>query len=289
MSDSPPPPDPVILLQSIGRRAKKSWGQNFLRDQNVLAQIAQASGAAPEVSVIELGAGLGALTYHLLRLGAAVVAVERDRDLVPLLRQALAWSPALEIIEADAAGLHYAALAKVKGSALHVAGNLPYQLSSRLLVNLADAVPHIGHAVVMVQKEVATRLVAQPGGRDYGLLSVLVQRAFNAKILRHVKASAFLPPPRVDSTVVVLTAHCRKPEGSQDALLVRVARAAFSQRRKRLDNALAHGLGVAKAEVHRLVVAAGLDPGCRAETLGLEEFTHLATAFAELLLSADCG
>ena len=182
--DMPPPKTPQALLRAAGLRAKKTWGQNFLCDQNVLRAIAQATGAGPEQPVVELGAGLGALTYHLLNCRGQVIAIERDRELVPHLSDYLQPAGArLQIREADAARLDYALMAQEFGP-LSVAGNLPYQLSGRILVSLADARGAVRQAVLLVQREVADRLLASPPGREYGLL----QRVSSAHFPRRTRA-----------------------------------------------------------------------------------------------------
>jgi 16S rRNA (adenine1518-N6/adenine1519-N6)-dimethyltransferase len=275
MSSSPT--NPRALLDRAGLRAKKSWGQNFLKDDTVLESIAAQTKANPGDKVLELGAGLGALTYHLLQRGAEVTAVERDREVVPLLRENLEGVGTLHILEANAAELDYAALADAMGGPLTVAGNLPYQLSSRILVSLADAQPHVKRAVILVQREVAERLVAPPGSRTYGLLSVLVQRAFDAHMVRDVPPGAFHPPPKVHSTVVTMSLKAERLSAEEDAKLVRIARAAFAARRKTLKNSLGQGLGISSAEADAILVKAGIDGQRRAETLSLEELTKIAS------------
>lgn len=274
MSQSPT--NPSNLLSRAGLKAKKSWGQNFLKDDTVLESIAAQTKSAPGDRVLELGAGLGALTYHLLKRGARVTAVERDREIVPLLRENLEGVGELTVLEANAAELDYAALANELGGPLTVAGNLPYQLSSRILVSLADAQPHVQRAVILVQREVAERLVAPPGSRTFGLLSVLVQRAFDAMMVRDVPPGAFHPPPKVHSTVVTLILKKERLSAEADEKLVRTARAAFSARRKTLRNSLGQGLGIATAEADAMCTKAGIEGGRRAETLSLAELTALS-------------
>lgn len=272
MSDAPL--DAKSRLRRAGLEAKKSWGQNFLKDESVHRDIARAVGAAPGRIVLELGAGLGALTHFLCDAGARVVAIERDRELVPLLRDAMSGFEHFEVREANAATLDYASLAAELGGALNVAGNLPYQISSRILVSLADAADHVERAVVLVQREVADRLAAAPGGRTRGLLSVLVQRRFAVDRLRTVAPGAFHPPPKVHSAVVRLTRHDRALPPELDRRLVELARAGFASRRKSLRNSLKAALG--PDESSRRLEAAGIDPGRRAETLSLDEWTSLA-------------
>lgn len=272
------PTDAKALLSRAGLKAKKSWGQNFLKDESVLTRIAAATKVGPGEPILELGAGMGALTHHLLTRGAKVVAVERDREMVPLLRENLAGVGDLTILEANAAELDYAELARQSGGPLTVAGNLPYQISSRIIVSLADAQPHVARAVLMVQREVAERLVAPAGSRTYGLLSVLVQRAFDASIVFEVPPGAFHPPPKVHSAVVTLVLKRDRLPAELDAKLVAVARAGFSARRKTLKNSLAGGLGTSSAEADAILTRAGIEPQRRAETLSLLELTRIAEA-----------
>ena len=269
--------NPRALLHHAGLQAKKSWGQNFLCDRGVLVDISAAltsAGGGP-TRVLELGAGTGALTAHLLDAGHSVTAVERDRELIPVLRQHLGEQPKLVIHEADAGRLDYGAL-RGDGPAWVVAGNLPYQLSSRILVNLADASAHVQAAVLLVQREVAQRLVAEAPGRVYGLLSVLVQRSFHAEIVRSVPPGAFHPPPKVTSAVVRLVRRSSVP--AEHAALVLTARAAFSARRKTLANALSGYFKADKGALEPVFAAVGIAPSARAETLAVEQFARLGEA-----------
>lgn len=276
---------PQMLLRQAGLRAKKSWGQNFLCDSGVLHDIVAASRASPTRTLVELGAGLGALTEQLLVAGSPVIAIERDRDIVPLLDAHLGHHAHLQIREADAGRLNYAALAVEVGAPLHVVGNLPYQLSSRILVNLADAAPHVDTAVVMVQREVADRLIAHPPGRDYGLLSVLVQRRFTIAIVAEVPPSAFHPPPKVHSAVVRLVAVPQIRTREEDCAMVIAARAAFCARRKTLRNALMRAPFLTERLTADAALAvltqAQVDPKARAETLHLNDFARLGKALAQ--------
>ena len=202
----PPPPDPRALMAEFDLGAKKSFGQTFLRDQNMLHVSADAAKRrAPNNVVVEIGAGLGALTYHLLAVGLRVIAIERDRDLVPILQREFAWAgDRLTIREMDAAKLNYQALAEELGGPVTMAGNLPYQISSRLLVALAEADASIHASVVMVQKEVAERVVAVPRTKEYGLLSVLTQFTFDGEFVRIVPPEALCGLSRV--------CRCLEPE-----------------------------------------------------------------------------
>lgn len=267
-------------LRAGGLRPKKSWGQNFCRDGALLRRMAALPQLPPGQGVVELGAGLGALTQALLAQGGPVLAVERDRELIPLLRARFADVPGLTLCEADAVGLDYAALAAAQGGPLTIVGNLPYQLSSRILVTLADAGAAVAQVVVLLQREVGERLAAGPGSRTYGLLSVLVQRRFSVRLVERVRPGAFVPPPRVESVVVHLRARPPVAEGVADAQLVAAARAAFSSRRKTLRNALASGCRIPAAAAAAAIERASLVPGARAETLSLTDFAQLGAALA---------
>jgi 16S rRNA (adenine1518-N6/adenine1519-N6)-dimethyltransferase len=281
------------ILRDAGLAPKKSWGQNFLKDDTVLQTIVQAADVPQGGTVLELGAGLGALTLALLEGGVHVVAVERDRELVPLLRNLAAHVQhplaQLTVCETDAARLNYGDMAQTYGAPLHVLGNLPYQLSGRILVSMAEAADFIGDGVVLVQKEVGERLAAGPGSKAYGLLSVLVQRRFAVRLVREVPPGAFLPPPKVHSMVVRLKREDAPAWQSVapdiapavlESAMVRVARAAFGTRRKTLRNALANGLREPKEVIEQALAVAGVDPSARAETLHLVDFAKLGAAFA---------
>lgn len=283
----PPPPNARDLLAAAGLEPKKSWGQNFLREQDVLRSISGSVGAREDEQVLELGAGLGALTYYLVQDYNRVVAVERDRDLVPVLKESFAWAENLEILEQDAARLEYEAMSAERGQTLVVVGNLPYQISSRILVSVAGAHRAVRRCVVMTQKEVAERVVAAPGSKAYGLLSVLVQRAFTGTLVRVVAPECFLPPPKVHSAVLALERREVNRSAEQDAAMVSGARAAFSSRRKTLRNSVAGGLGVPPSEVETALTGVGIDPKRRAESLSLDEFELLGGALLEAGLSGN--
>jgi 16S rRNA (adenine1518-N6/adenine1519-N6)-dimethyltransferase len=279
MSQPPPPPRPRDILAQAGLTPKKSWGQSFLLDQRILADIAAYTEASRGQHVLELGAGLGALTYHLLARGARVTAVERDRELAPVLRQVLGWAgERLEVLEADAVRLDYTELAVRVGGPLIVAGNLPYQLSSRILVSLAEARAQLSRAVLLVQREVAERLTAAPGSRTYGLLSVLVQRQLAAGLKRVVPPSAFLPRPKVHSAIVVLVPAALTRDALEDEALVAVARVAFQARRKTLRAAFSLAWRGASAALAQAFARAGVDPMARAESLSVDDFARLGAA-----------
>jgi 16S rRNA (adenine1518-N6/adenine1519-N6)-dimethyltransferase len=267
---------PKALLARHGLRPKKSWGQNFLADEHALGQIAAAAQLGSGQTVVELGAGLGHLTRHLLETGARVVAVERDRDMVKVLGELTAER--LRVVAADAAQADFAALAETSPTV--VVGNLPYHLTSPILFSVLDQHRAVSRAVFTVQREVAERIAAPPGGRDYGLLSVLLGLHFRVEELFVLPARAFHPPPKVESAVVRLTALAEpRAAVASEARFRKLVKAGFGQRRKTLLNALKSdpSLGSAEALVQALATA-GIEPTRRAETLSVEEFARLERA-----------
>lgn len=269
-------PSPRALLDKYDLRAKKSWGQNFLGDEAVLDDIARLAAPRPGGRVLELGAGLGHLTARLLARGAAVTAVERDRDMARVLRGELGDRVAL--LEADAARLDYAALAA--GQPLTVVGNLPYHLTSPILFDLLGQPGHVARAVFLLQREVAERLAASPGEKDWGVLSVFLQREADVSVERIVPPGAFFPPPKVHSAVI----HVGFRPPAADAAVKDPARfralvkAGFAQRRKTLRNALEAGRVAPPEALAAALAAAGIDPGRRGETLTVAEWAALERA-----------
>jgi 16S rRNA (adenine1518-N6/adenine1519-N6)-dimethyltransferase len=280
-------PSPRALLDKYGLRAKRSWGQNFLGDETILEEIARLAVPRPGERVVELGAGLGHLTVRLLARGARVLAVERDRDMARVLRGELGGE--IEILEADAAHLDYAALAGPAPPV--VTGNLPYHLTSPILFGLLDQPGRVASAVFLLQREVAERLAARPGQKDWGVLSVFLQREAEVSLERIVPPGAFFPPPKVHSAV--LRAGFRPPHPAaavgDAARFRRLVKAGFAQRRKTLGNAL-KGARLAPAGVLAGALAsAGIDPGRRGETLRIEEWAALERALGPAVEAAAAG
>jgi 16S rRNA (adenine1518-N6/adenine1519-N6)-dimethyltransferase len=264
------------LFREQGLAAKKSFGQNFLVDPGMARQIAALAAFREGATVVEVGAGLGALTEPLLACGARVIAVERDRDLCPILRDAFAapmQEGKLVVLEADAKQLDFAAQFAGASAPHVVAGNLPYQLTGPLLELTTLQARTIDRAVFMVQAEVADRLVAAPSSESYGALTVFVSAAFRVSRALHVGRGAFHPRPSVDSAVVVLTPVV-PPRAEETASFRAAVRAAFAQRRKTLRNAW-RALGPAEV-IAVSAEAAGIDLDRRGETLSVEEFARFA-------------
>lgn len=273
-------PSPRALLDRYDLRAKKSWGQNFLGDEQILDDIARLAAPRPGETVLELGAGLGHLTARLVGRGVRVVAVERDRDMARVLRGEL--GDRITLLEADAARLDLVELARNYGTGpsprLAVVGNLPYHLTSPILFSLIDQTDHVLRAVFLLQREVAERLAAPPGSRDWGVLSVLLQREADVSVERIVPAGAFWPPPKVASAV--LCALFRPPADpvADPARFRRLVKAGFAQRRKTLRNALEAGKIAEPDALRGALETAGIDPARRGETLDLGEWATLERA-----------
>ena len=270
-------PSPRALLDKYGLRAKKSWGQNFLGDEAILDHIARLAVEREGEAVVELGGGLGHLTARLVARGARLAVVERDRDMAAVLRGEL--GDAIRLVEADAARLDYGAVAREQGAErLVVAGNLPYHLTSPILFSLLDQVAAVSRAVFLVQREVAERLAARAGEKEWGILSVFLQREADVSIERIVPPGAFLPPPKVDSAV--LRARFRPPsEAIVDPVRFRrLVKAGFAQRRKTLGNALRAGRIAEPEALAAALDRARIDAGRRAETLTVAEWAALDRA-----------
>jgi 16S rRNA (adenine1518-N6/adenine1519-N6)-dimethyltransferase len=260
----------AALLRRYGLKAKKGWGQCFLQEPAVVTRILEASGLTGEDTVVEIGAGLGVLTRALLETARHVVAIEKDRDLGHVLRQELGTHPRLEILEENALRFEFCRL----DTKVVVVGNLPYNITSPLLFRLLEARHYIRSATVMVQLEVAERLAASPGGKDYGIPSVLSQLAAEVRLCFKVPRTAFFPRPRVDSAVVRLDMRLRPEFEVEETALRAVVRAAFGQRRKTLRRALAQHFQ--KDHIETALQGTAIDGGRRGETLSLEEFVLLA-------------
>lgn len=266
------------VIRRYGLAARKSLGQNFLFDLNLAERIARAAEPLADATVFEVGPGPGGLTRALLALGAArVIAVERDDRAIAALQEIGAHYPGrLDIVAADA--LTFDPRTRLDRTPVRIVANLPYNIATALLVSWLSVEPWppwYDRAILMFQREVAERIVAGPGSKTYGRLSVLVQWRCEARILFNVNASAFVPPPKVTSSLVRLLPRAA-PASCDRRLLESVTQAAFGQRRKMLRQSL-RSLGT---DVPTLIAAAGLDPTARAEDIAVDEFVALARALA---------
>ena len=252
----------------LGHRARKRFGQNFLADAHYVERIVDAIAPRPGDNLVEIGPGLGALTHRLIERATRITAIEIDRDLAARLRAT--YGPGqLVLHEGDALAFDYAAL----GGELRVVGNLPYNISSPLLFQLADFDRQLRDIHVMLQREVVMRMAAAPGSPEYGRLSVMLQAKFTVTRLFIIPPGAFQPAPKVDSAFVRLVPlGMAKPAIADERMFAQLVAAAFGQRRKTLRNALA---SLCDAEAMRAV---GVDPGARGETLPVADFVRLANA-----------
>ncbi len=267
---------PRDILKRHGLRAKHSWGQNFLGDEDALQSIADALNLREGEPVVELGPGLGHLTRFLAATGARVTAIERDRDMVTVLEKEAI--PGVRVVAGNAATADYAEVAGAPEVA--VAGNLPYHLSSSILFRVLEQRARISRAVFTLQKEVVERLAAEPGNRDYGLLTVLLGLHFDAENILTLESWRFHPPPKVDSAVLRLT-RLKAPRAPiiDEARFTRLVKASFAHRRKTLLNSLKSERALGTPEVLAAALKeAGVDPQRRAETLAPEEFAAIERA-----------
>lgn len=272
------------VYRSATRGRTRALGQHFLRDRSVVDRIVDLVAPTSRDLVVEIGPGRGALTESLAARAGRLLTLEIDAELAGTLQARFATSPHVEVRQADARGFDYRTLrplAPDPDGRVLVVGNLPYSVGKPILAALVDAAAGIDEMALMLQKEVAERVAAEPGGKTYGALSVLTQVAVRARLAFSVPPGAFSPPPQVDSAVLHLVPHRAAPVPVTDpARFAAVVRAAFAQRRKSLANSLAAGLGVGAERARRLCEAAAIDPGRRAETLSLAEFARLAATAA---------
>lgn len=276
------------LLREHGFHTKKRFGQNFLVDRNIVNKVADALDLQADDCVLEIGPGVGTLTQVLAERCRSVVAVEVDHDLIEILAGTLGDYPNAEIVGADILSLSLAEfIAEEFGCArVKVVGNLPYYITSPIIAQIFEVKQSIERVVLMVQKEVAERLVGRPGTKDYGSMSVFVQYHSMPEIVAQVPKTVFFPPPEVCSAVVRITPHQAPPVSvPSEELFFKVVRSAFGKRRKTLLNSLtgSTSLGLAKPQVAAILEAASIDPIRRAETLSLEEFAAITRAVSGII------
>ena len=279
----------VERARPAARSRTRGLGQHFLRDDSVAERIVDLIAPTSSDLVVEIGPGRGALTGHLARRSGHLVALEIDRGLAAMLRQRFESAPHVEILETDARRFDYAGirhgLPDPAGRAL-VIGNLPYSVSKPILAALLSAGRAVDEMAVMMQREVGDRVAAAPGSKAYGALSVLTQIVCDVRLPFIVLPGAFSPAPQVESAVIHLRVREAPPVPIGDTgRFAAVVRAAFSQRRKNLANALAAGLRMPVDRARALVLRAGLDRDVRAEVLSLQEFARLADASLVELVS----
>lgn len=264
-------------------RFKKQFGQNFISDDHLLAKIVEAAEITPEDVVIEIGPGAATLTAALAEKAAQVIAIEIDKDLFPIIERRMAGYSNFELVAGDAMKVDFDALAAKYGAKRYkVVANLPYYITTPIVMRFLEEGFRVSELVIMVQQEVADRFLANPGTKAYGAITAVinyygsVSRAFN------VPRTMFTPRPEVDSSIVKIKCYENKPfEADDEKLLRRVIKAAFGQRRKTLNNAL-KALNLPKDELDKALQMAGIDAARRGETLSVEEFVCLSNAISKI-------
>lgn len=268
---------PKQALEHHGLRPKRHFGQNFLQDSHLAERIAELATETPGGTVVEIGAGLGALTAPLLERAAQVIAIERDRDLVPCLLADFAdaiESGKLRVEEADAKTVPYATLLAAGPAPRVIAGNLPYQITGPLLEKLVEVAGSLVRAVILVQLEVADRLSAAPDSDHYGALTVFIQARYSVKRAFIIRRGAFYPAPAVDSAVVVLD-PLEVPISEETTMFRALVHGGFGQRRKKLRNAWRQLPGVDEARLSACAEKAGIDLDARGETLSVHDYARM--------------
>ena len=280
---------PRALLTFHNIRPKKRFGQHFLTNQTTAEMIVSRSGILPEDVVLEIGAGLGALTVPVARIAREVFAVEKDRKIIDILKTEILASNLSNIVimEKNILKIDIKSMAENIGQKIVVMGNLPYNISSQILVQLIESRKALSKAVIMLQKELAQRITAQPGCKDYGRLTVMHGYCSDIKKVADVKAPLFFPKPKVDSEVLEIKFKKRLEYSTNDeAFFFRVIKAAFGNRRKILKNALAaSALNIDANTAKDVLQRSGIDPVRRAETLTIEEFVKLSNNLEPTVVS----
>lgn len=267
------------ILNRFKLRADKKLGQNFLIDENVVHQIVAAAELSEADTVLEVGPGIGTLTQGLAESKARVVAVELDTRLLPVLATTMNGYDNVRVVHGDILKVNI--MEEVGAPSFKVCANLPYYITTPIIFALLEKRLPMERLVAMVQKEVAERMAAQPGGKEYGALSVAIQYYTEPKIAFIVPPTSFIPAPAVDSAVIVCKRREKPPvEVCDEGLFFRVVKAAFSLRRKMLSNSLKN-MGIKSEQVVKWLELAGVDGKRRAETLSLEDFAKLTNSFNE--------
>jgi 16S rRNA (adenine1518-N6/adenine1519-N6)-dimethyltransferase len=275
------PQKTIEVIQKYDFAFQKKFGQNFLIDAHVLDKIIAAADVGPDDFVLEIGPGIGTMTQYLAENAREVAAVEIDTHLIPILEETLKDYDNVTIINEDILKVDIAALAQEKnnGRPIKVVANLPYYITTPIIMGLFESNVPIDNITVMVQKEVADRMKVGPGTKDYGALSLAVQYYAEPYLVANVPPNCFMPRPKVGSAVIRLTRHKEKPVQTKDEkFMFRIIRASFNQRRKTLQNGLNNSaeLNVTKAQVVEALEQMGLPATVRGEKLTLEQFAKLS-------------
>lgn len=284
------PTNTIAVLNRYGFSFQKKFGQNFLIDENVVEKIVRDAGVTKDDFVLEIGPGIGTMTQILCENAREVVAVEIDDKLIPILTEdTLSWYDNVTVIHEDILKLDIVKLANERngGKPIKVVANLPYYITTPIIMGLFESHVPLDSITIMVQKEVADRMQVGPGTKDYGALSLAVQYYAKPQILLNVPASCFMPRPNVDSAVIQLTRYEKPPvEVADEHLMFRLIRASFNQRRKTMTNSVGNSpeLSVSKEQMAAALEKCGLSATVRGEALTLAQFAEL-----ENVLSEDTG
>ncbi|MCH5268461.1 MAG: 16S rRNA (adenine(1518)-N(6)/adenine(1519)-N(6))-dimethyltransferase RsmA [Lachnospiraceae bacterium] len=282
------PQNTINILKKYDFHFQKKYGQNFLIDTHVLEKIIAAASITKEDFVLEIGPGIGTMTQYLCENAGEVMAVEIDAKLIPVLEETLADYDNVTVVNEDILRMDIAEIAQEHnaGRPIKVVANLPYYITTPIIMELFESHVPLESVTVMVQKEVADRMQAGPGSKDYGALSLAVQYYSKAEVVANVPPNCFMPRPNVGSAVIRLACHESCPVEVQDEkLLFRIIRASFNQRRKTLQNGLGNdaSLPVSKEMAARAIEMAGFPPAVRGEALTLEQFALLANVLGEIM------
>ena len=274
------------LVKKHGFKFTKSLGQNFLIDDNIVDKIVAGAGIGPEDKIIEVGPGIGTLTREMASRAQNLMAVEIDKNLIPILEDTLGDYDNVKIVNEDIIKADIRGLIdeNLSGGPVKLVANLPYYITTPIIIRFLEENINVTDIVVMVQKEVAERMNAQPGGKDFGALSVAVQYYCDTEIVAKVPRHLFVPQPNVDSIVIALRIRPeRKYKVDDEDLYFKVVKAAFGQRRKTLLNSISSMGNLAKDQVKEALEEAGIDPKRRGETLSLDEFAILSNIIGNKL------
>ena len=274
------PSNTLSVLQKYNLTAQKRYGQNFLVDSNVLNKIVESAGITKEDTVLEIGPGIGSLTQYLCESAKNVICVEIDTKMIPVLEETLSEYENVRVINEDILKVDMNSLIKESGAGkIKVVANLPYYITTPIIMGLLEKEADIDSITVMIQKEVALRMQEGPGSKDYGALSLAVAFYSDANIKMTVSPNCFIPRPNVDSAVIRLDVLDEPKVSVKDKdRMFRIIKGAFEQRRKTLTNALSHSSAFKtdKSNVEKALLEMGKSPGIRGEELTLEEFAHLS-------------
>jgi len=266
-------------LAEYGLTPRKRWGQHFLVDQNILNKVVRAAELEKGDVILEIGPGMGEMTLALARQVNKVIAVEIDRELVKILREKTADFSNIIVIEGDILKISFEELYRQGHQQLKVVANLPYQISTPLLFGFIESRDLFSTLTLMLQREVAERMIASPGGKDYGPLSIFTQSVSDLSIQFYIKPSAFFPPPKVESAVIHMVWKERPlVRGEEEGWFKKVVKGCFGYRRKRLINALRHADLLLPEDLEKRIEKIGIDSQRRPETLTIQEFARLADA-----------